>query len=47
MSAKSPEQPSGTFEDYLKQELDGLTASTSPSGLGKKLELFANGASIG
>jgi hypothetical protein len=47
MSSKPPEQPSGSFEDYLKQELDGLSVSASSNGLGKKLELFAAGASIG
>lgn len=43
MSTEEPEAPTGSFGDYLTQE----PVASQGSGKGQKVELFAQGASIG
>jgi len=45
MSTQSPERPSGSFEEYIQQVPDKIEASVT--GTSQKVELFAQGASIG
>lgn len=45
MSIQEPERPSGSFGDYIQQPPDQIEASAA--GTSKKMELFAQGASIG
>jgi len=45
MAGPAPERPAGSFGDYLQQAPDRIGASAT--GTAQKVELFAQGASIG